>query len=259
MAESWALFDRLADQFDTVVPFFAEFAAEMVTVLDPPPGTRLLDLGTGRGAVAVVAAARGCVVTAVDAAPTMVRLLAAEHPDLDTRVMDIQTLDLPDAGFDLATAAFVIHLVDDPAKVLGEALRVLRPGGTVALTLPGPCDDGGRWDAFHAVVREFEPLATGPNRPGRPVSAPDLLRDAGFVELRESRIEVHLPVPDPETCWRYQMSHGFAGFVEALSPVDAERLRERLLAELTVMQASGGISVDRGAIVYRATAPEHTR
>jgi hypothetical protein len=54
-----ALFDRLADRFDQVVPFFAEFAGQLLDVPAPAPGTRLLDIGSGRGAIAAAAAARG--------------------------------------------------------------------------------------------------------------------------------------------------------------------------------------------------------
>jgi hypothetical protein len=36
-----ALFDRLADRYDQVIPFFAEFAGQLLDVLDPNPGTRL--------------------------------------------------------------------------------------------------------------------------------------------------------------------------------------------------------------------------
>lgn len=81
-------FDRIADRYDQVVPFFAELSAKLLDILDPAAGTRLLDLGTGRGAIATAAAARECTVTAVDAAPRMVELLAAAHPEIDARVTD---------------------------------------------------------------------------------------------------------------------------------------------------------------------------
>jgi 2-polyprenyl-3-methyl-5-hydroxy-6-metoxy-1,4-benzoquinol methylase len=71
-----ALFDRLADRYDQVVPFFAGFAGQLLDVLAPDPGTRLLDIGSGRGAAAAAAAPRGCAVTAADAAPRMVSLRA---------------------------------------------------------------------------------------------------------------------------------------------------------------------------------------
>ncbi|MBW6435622.1 methyltransferase domain-containing protein [Actinoplanes hulinensis] len=88
MASTWRIFDRVAADYDSVVPFFAEYGAAIVDVLGPAAGSRFLDLGAGRGALTAAALARGCVVTAVDAAPTMVALLATDHPEVDARVMD---------------------------------------------------------------------------------------------------------------------------------------------------------------------------
>jgi len=252
MPDTWSLFDRLADSYDQVIPFFAEFAGHLLDVVDPAPGARLLDIGSGRGAIAALAATRGCAVTAVDAAPRMVSLLAAAHPEIDVRLMDVHRLDLPGGSYDLATGGFVIHLVTDPGQVLVGLRRVLRPGATVALTTPGPCEDHGRWDAFNEIWDEFAPRATG-SRPDR-IDVPASLHATGFVDVRTVDIAVHLPVTNPKTCWDFQMSHGFAARVEALTPSDAAEFRRRALAELTHMHQAGGIIVDRGATLHLATA-----
>ena len=249
-----ALFDRLADGYDQVIPFFAEFAGQLLDVLDPDPGTRLLDIGSGRGAIAAAAAARGCVVTAVDGAPRMVSLLAAARPEIDVRLMDIRRLDLPGASYDLVTGGFVIHLVTERLEVLAGLRRVLRPGGRVALTVPGPCEDHGRWSAWNSLCAEFASRATRWPPRGDLEVAP-YLRAAGFTVIRTVNLAVHLPVADPQTCWDFHMSHGFAGSVEALAPADAAEFRQRALAELTRMHESGGIVLDRGAVAYLATVP----
>jgi ubiquinone/menaquinone biosynthesis C-methylase UbiE len=250
------LFNRLADRYDQVIPFFAGFAGQMLDVLDPTPGARLLDVGSGRGAIAVAAAARGCVVTAVDAAPRMVSLLADGHPEIDVRLMDIHRLDASDDSYDLVTGGFVIHLVDDRSKVLAELRRVLRPGGSLALTTPGPCEDYGRWDEWQDLVNEFRSRDTTGRMPKRDLEITSYLDAAGFAEIRSVEIEVHLPVADPQTCWDFEMSHGFAATVEALDPPDAAEFERRALAVLTRMhESAGGIVVDRGAVVYLATAP----
>ncbi|GAA0924297.1 methyltransferase domain-containing protein [Virgisporangium aurantiacum] len=248
------LFERLAATYDQVLPFFAEFGAQLVEVVDPAPGARLLDVGSGRGAIAVAGAARGCAVTAVDAAPRMVSLLGAAHPGIDTRVMDIHRLDLPDHSYDLATGGFVIHLVTDPRRVLAELRRVLRPGATLALTTPGPCEDHGRWDAFNAVWAEFAPRADPRGRPDD-IDVAAELHTAGFLDVRTTDLAVHLPVADPQTCWNFHMSHGFAVRLDALSPPDAAEYERRALTELTRMHDSGGIILDRGATVHLATNP----
>jgi ubiquinone/menaquinone biosynthesis C-methylase UbiE len=248
------LFDRLADRYDQVIPFFAEFARQLLHVLDPDPGTRLLDIGSGRGAIAAAAAARGCAVTAVDAAPRMVSLLDAAHPEIDVRLMDVHRLDLPDDSYDLVTGGFVIHLVTDRARVLAELRRVLRPGARLALTTPGPCEDQGRWDAWNSLCIQFE-SRTAERPHGHDPEIVPYLHAAGFADIRDVNLAVHLPVADPQTCWDFHMSHGFAGFVEALDPADATEFKRRALADLTQMHESGGIVLDRGAVAYLATVP----
>jgi SAM-dependent methyltransferase len=248
------LFDRLANRYDQVLPFFAEFAVQLLDVLGPNPGTRLLDIGSGRGAIAAAAAARGCVVTAVDAAPRMVSLLAAAHPEIDVRLMDVRGLDLPGASYDLVTGGFVIHLVTERLRVLAGLRGVLRPGARVALTTPGPCEDHGRWDAWNSLCAQFASRA--PEQvPRRNLEVAPDLRAAGFVDIRTVNLAVHLPVADPQTCWDFHMSHGFAGTVEALDPADAIEFRQRALAELNRMHESGGIVLDRGAVAYLAAVP----
>lgn len=253
MTDTWDLFDQLADTYDQVIPFFAHFGTALMDHVNPTPGARLLDIGTGRGAIATAAAARGCHVTAIDPSPRMIKHLDANSPRISAHVMDAHRLDFPDASFDLATAGFVIHIVDDPAQVLAELRRVVRPGGTVAFTVPGDCDDHGRWDGFNTVVREFRARATDRGRPGKDIDVEELVAAAGFINIREAEHEVHIPIDDPETCWRFQMSHGFAGFVASLSTDDAAAFKARALVELGLMQKTGGIIVDRGAWITLAT------
>jgi len=254
VTETWSLFDRLADQYDEALPFFATFGAMLMDRLDPAPGSRLLDIGSGRGALVAPALARGCVVTATEPSPRMVDRLRVSYPGVDVRCLDACALDLPDASFDLATGGFVIHIVADTAKALSELHRVVRPGGTVAFTEPGEATDDGRWDDFSALVQRYRQRAVRPGRPGRDdVDIAELLPVAGFTDLHEENIEIHLPVPDPETCWRFHMSHGFAGFLESLTPEDAAEFRTLAMAEFGRMHDAGGIILDRGAWVTTAT------
>ena len=64
-----------------------------------------------------------------------------------------------------------------------------------------------------------------------------------------------MPVADPQTCWDFHTSHGFAARLEALSPADAAEFARRALVELTRMHHDGGIVVDSGATVHLAAAP----
>ena len=67
---------------------------------------------------------------ATDFSPGMVACVAAAGlPNVETRVMDGQALDLPDASFDAAFSIFGVIMFPDWRKGLAEMRRVTRPGG----------------------------------------------------------------------------------------------------------------------------------
>lgn len=244
------LFDRLAGGYDDVVPVFAEIGRQLIEWLDPPPGTRLLDIGAGRGAVAAAAVAQGCRVTAVDAAPAMVARLAAEHPQVDASVMDIHQLDFDDDLFDMVTAGFVLHIVDEPVAVARQAHRVLAPGGSFAVSVPAaPAEESG-WDFYPRLIAEFEQFSQRDRRPFRapPSASRDALTAAGFVELVEARAEVRFTLPDAGTYWRWMLSHGAFGFVASLPPDRRAQMRQRVIDEVTAMDEP---TLHRGAVLLR--------
>ena len=218
---AWRLFDRVAADYDDVVPFFAEYGAAIMAVLDPPPGCRFLDVGAGRGALTGPALDRGCLVTAIDAAPAMLRRLSASYPAAATHVMDAEALTFPEGSFDLVASAFVIHLLDHPAAGVAEAYRVLAPGGRFAFTGGSarsrlghpstPAEQPSLGGLLDALFMEFTPFLPPGASMGRPVDAADLLTEAGFVDLREHRAEVAIAFEDNAVLWRWAMSHGYRG------------------------------------------------
>ena len=98
------------------------------------PGRRVLDLATGPGYAAAAAVARGADVVAVDVAPAMVELARRLHPGLDVRQADAEALPFRDADFDAAVSNFVVPHLGRHDRAVAELVRVLRPGGCLALT-----------------------------------------------------------------------------------------------------------------------------
>lgn len=154
------------------------------------PGDRVLDLGCGAGRHAFEAARRAAHVVAVDRsadeATGVARMLAAlgragEIPAgrLGTAVMgDALRLPFPDGSFDRVMAAEVLeHLPDDRAAI-AELARVLRPGGTMAVTVPRWFPEQVCWalsDDYHAPAVEG-----GHVRIYRAGQLTDLLGDGGL-------------------------------------------------------------------------------
>jgi SAM-dependent methyltransferase len=114
------------------------------------PGDRLLDLGAGGGRHAFEAMRRGAVVTAVDASAAEVKdasgmMHAMVTDDATTRsaggegtgvVGDALRLPFPPGSFDRVIAAEVLEHIHDDRGAIAELARVLRPGGTMAVTVP---------------------------------------------------------------------------------------------------------------------------
>jgi SAM-dependent methyltransferase len=98
------------------------------------PGTRVLDVGCGPGPVTAAALARGASVTAVDADAGMLELTAARCPGAVTELAVLPSLPYPDGRFDAVAGNFVINHTGDPELAVRELLRVLVPGGRLALT-----------------------------------------------------------------------------------------------------------------------------
>jgi SAM-dependent methyltransferase len=98
------------------------------------PGRRVLDLGCRYGAL-TQAYARGNEVTGVDV--DREALVEAAKLGIDTQWADVdQPLPFADASFDVVVAGELLEHVRDPARLIAEARRVLRPGGQFVASVP---------------------------------------------------------------------------------------------------------------------------
>jgi ArsR family transcriptional regulator len=111
-----------------------------------PPDHVVADLGCGTGQASAALAPHVRQVIAVDNSAAMLKAAkrrVAEHPNVDVRRGDLEALPIDDAAADVALLQLVLTYVTDPATVLREVARVLKPGGraTVVDLLPHDRDD----------------------------------------------------------------------------------------------------------------------
>lgn len=105
-------------------------------------GKRILDLGCGDGALSYLMAKKGAQVVGVDNEPLGIELAQKnlEEVHMSARcnfvVASAYELPFPDKSFDFVVSCEVIEHVQHPEKMVAEAWRVLKPGGTFVLTTP---------------------------------------------------------------------------------------------------------------------------
>jgi demethylmenaquinone methyltransferase / 2-methoxy-6-polyprenyl-1,4-benzoquinol methylase len=141
-----AMFDAIAPRYDLLNHLLSlgldrRWRRRAVATLDLRSGSRLLDLCTGTGDVAIEGVHRqpDLSVVGVDFAASMLARAARKirREGIDRRVHlvrgDATRLPLADASWDAAAIGFGIRNVEEPGRAISELARVLRPGGRLAI------------------------------------------------------------------------------------------------------------------------------
>jgi SAM-dependent methyltransferase len=230
------LFDSVSAVYDERPPFFQTVGRELVRQAHLPGGCEVVDLGCGRGAVTVALHTEADVghVTAVEA--------------------DLVALPFPDVAFDHATSGFTLHILGASARAAaGEIYRVLRPGGTLTWSMPGPHPGTVAWSQeYAAIYAEFtaglddQPVEMNPTEPAERV-----LLEAEFELVEHEQVPVVLPVSGPEAYWDWTQTHGVRWLTDALDPDGGRELRQRVIGSLERLHPDGGNTIRAAPHVYR--------
>ncbi len=127
--------------------------------MDLRAGERVLDVASGSGNAALAAARRNASVTATDIVPELLAQArvraAAELVELERVEADAAALPFDDESFEVVTSAIGVMFVPDQQRAADEMLRVLRPGGRIALA--SWCPDALIGEFFRVTARHAPP------------------------------------------------------------------------------------------------------
>jgi ubiquinone/menaquinone biosynthesis C-methylase UbiE len=93
----------------------------------------VLDVACGPGLVTAAAAGRGARAVGVDLSPKMIDLARRLHSSLTFEIADVVKLPFPEGSFDAVVCNFGLGHFPRPDEAIAECVRVLKPGGRIAL------------------------------------------------------------------------------------------------------------------------------
>jgi len=254
---------------DVSAPRNRPCAEALVDLTGIAPGDRVLDVATGPGVVALLAAARvgptGSVL-ATDLAPeweeiVMEGAVAAGVADrVAFRAMGAEALDLPDATFDAALCQFGLMFLPDPVQGLREMHRILRPGGRLGIAVWSTLDRVQHQLVTSTILAAAPAPAADQRLPtplelGEPGLIEQHVATAGFQEIAVTRRSFEGVYSEPEDEWRSRTSAPTGALAQAIAAIgsqEMERLHQKVITILERHRRDGRIHLTSEAILVTA-------
>ena len=256
------LFDDAAALYDQAGPsIYTRFGARLVEHMPLAPGTRILDVATGKGAVLLPIARKvGSEghVTGIDLSGTILEeadrsVCAAGLTNVVLRKMDAEHLEFPDQAFDVVTCAFSLMLFDDIDGALREMYRVCKPGGYVGVSIfdrtPSPFDPA--WPIL------FQQFFTGCQKgwmmPQAIAYAPHeveaLLGKVGFRSIATHSETNDIVFETLEDWWGFQLTVGTRFTILGMDEETRAKFKDEYFGKLRPLLTQDGLRLPV-AVVY---------
>jgi ubiquinone/menaquinone biosynthesis C-methylase UbiE len=226
--DDWRSYDDVAETYERVhAPRFAEPAAHVVALSEVGEGSRVMDLGTGTGVAAEAARRRGAWVVGVDRSFGMLAVGHEARPDL--RLVAGDAIDLPfqTGTFDAVVSTFVLAQFTKAETALHDVVRVLRPGGMLAVSVwADRLDDLQRaWTelALQVVPKDVLTAAMKRAQPGR-----DRFADKAHLQQTLSRAGLERVRVESR---RYRFTYQLDEYVDGLGAFSTGRFVRGMLGE----------------------------
>jgi ubiquinone/menaquinone biosynthesis C-methylase UbiE len=262
---------QLPETWDTVASGYADdarkhsehYAREALRLVPVRAGARVLDVATGPGTLAFLAAPFAARVVAIDFSRGMIdelvaRARSASVANIEGNVMDVRELAFDDESFDNAYCMFGFMFFPDRARVFQELRRVLRPGGSLLIGTWAPIARRPLMKLGFDALAEALPQAPAPQK-GDLQSPEECVREmsaGGFVDVESTPFTASWRVESAEQYLGFMERSGapFAMFRKKLGPEAWAEVHQKLLEALRARLPHGGAELAAEALLTRGTS-----
>ncbi len=171
--------------YDDKHNFVFKFGEDVVQLLNPRQGERILDLGSGTGYLTNVIAQAGARVIGIDRSAAMIARAHAAYPDLNFQEMSATDFHF-DTPFDAVFSNAVLHWVLEKEAAIDNIYHALRPGGRLVLEMGGK---GNVEDILVATRKVLTRHKYYRNATTQPWYFPSLAEYTTLLEKRGFRIQ----------------------------------------------------------------------
>ncbi len=122
--------------YDGKHSFVWKYGSNLVDLLDPLPGEKILDLGCGTGHLTSTIKEKGAEVVGIDFSPEMIDQARTLYPGIEFRVAEGTKFKFDDP-FEAVFSNAALHWMKKPEKVIARVWDALRPGGRFVAEMGG--------------------------------------------------------------------------------------------------------------------------
>jgi len=219
-------------------------------------GHRVLDVAAGAGEQSITIAKKvGTIgyVLATDISSNILEFAQqmakqAGLENIETKVMDGENLNIPDATFDAVISRVGLIYFPDQQRALKEMLRVLKPGGKVAAIVYSTPEKNKFFSVPVSIIRNRAKLP--PPLPGQPgpfsLGAEGVIeksfRQAGFINVKSVLVDSPLIMPVAKDCVRFERESFGAlhQMLSGLSDTEKQAVWEEIEQELKKFETEKG-------------------
>jgi ubiquinone/menaquinone biosynthesis C-methylase UbiE len=243
-------------------------APRLVDFTEAPDTGRVLDIGSGTGALAfsIAGLKAHCEVLGIDPSNEYVefakgRNLFRERVSFETG--DAQQLRFPDATFQASLSLLVFNFIPNYAKALYEATRVTKPGGPISAVV---------WDygagmrmlrVFWDAAMKVDPTAEKYDESHMPLcrtgELEELWKKGGLERVVERPLDITMRFASFDDYWGpFSLGQGPAGaYLRSLDANRREALRNEVKRRMAVRSEAAPLSLPARAWAVRGVVPHH--